>query len=251
MNDIFFYKNFCFNFLTFKKYKYTDNRAGSPFHYLAYMIKGHCKIVSNDISIEVSSGDLFFIPKDLPYQSYWDSDDDIQFLSFGFQHFPETKSKQFILQKIVCDDKIKEMIKNIPINKDIDSFVIGTFYSVLSQVIVYLESRPKNNKNRIIEMAKRYIYDNINCSVSDVASHCLISKSELYYIFKSESDLTPNELIQKIRCKKAELLLTTTDKSVQEISDILGFSSTSYFRKILKSYTDKTPRKIRNEAKNM
>jgi transcriptional regulator GlxA family with amidase domain len=43
-------------------------------------------------------------------------------------------------------------------------------------------------------------------------------------------------------------MLTTTNKSVQEISDILGFSSTSYFRKILKLYTDKTPLKIRKEA---
>ena len=43
-------------------------------------------------------------------------------------------------------------------------------------------------------------------------------------------------------------LLTTTDASVQEISDRLGFSSGSYFRKVLRSYTGKTPGQIRKHA---
>lgn len=251
MNDILFYENFCFNSITFKKQKYTDNRAGSPFHYLAYMIKGTSKIVANDMSVELSDGDLFYIPKGLPYQSYWNSDDDIQFLSFGFHHFPETESKQFVLQKIDCPDEIKERVKNIPIKNTIDSFVIGEFYSALAEIVGYLESMSKDTKSKIMDRAKQYIYDNTNCKVSDIAKHCLISKSELYYIFKSGSDLTPNRLMQKALCEKAELLLTTTDKSIQEICDILGFSSTSYFRKIIKAHTGKTPREIRNKARNI
>ena len=215
------------------------------------MIKGTSKIVANDISVELSDGDLFYIPKGLPYQSYWNSDDDIQFLSFGFHHFPETESKQFVLQKIDCSDEIKERVKNIPINNTIDSFVIGEFYSALAEIVGYLESMSKDTKSKIMDRAKRYIYDNTNCKVSDIAKHCLISKSELYYIFKSESDLTPNRLMQKALCEKAELLLTTTDKSIQEICDILGFSSTSYFRKIIKAHTGETPREIRNKARNI
>lgn len=251
MNDIFYYKNFCFNFFTFKQYKYTDKRTGSPFHYLAYIIKGHSKLVSDDISITVSPGELFYIPKGLSYQSYWNSEDDIQFLSFGFHHFPETGSKQFVLQKIDCDEQIKELIKNIPMKKEADSFVIGAFYTVLSKIVAHLESKPINKKNQILDTATRYIYDNPNCSVADVAAYCHISKSELYYIFKNKSDFTPNELIQKIRCEKAEAMLTTTDKLIQEISEALGFSSASYFRKILKFYTGKTPREIRNQARNI
>ena len=75
--------------------------------------------------------------------------------------------------------------------------------------------------------------------------------SALYHIFKTENNLTPNELIQKIRCDKAVVLLTTTNKSIQEISDILEFSSTSYFRKVLYRYTQKTPKEIRKTSENI
>ncbi len=241
-------QTFCFNSLVFSKGKYTDNRAGSPYHYLAVMLKGYGKIVSKESTIELSPGDVFYIPEGLPYQSYWDSEDDIKLLSFGFHHFPEAKSKQFVLQRINCNDNIKKKIKEIPIKTTVDSGVIACFYSVLSEISEILEHNPNNTKREIIEKAEQYIYDHLDCSVSDVAKHCLISKSALYHIFNQESALSPNQLIQKIRCLKAKDLLTTTDKSVQAICDELSFSSTSYFRKVLKVHTGKTPLEIRKEA---
>ena len=108
MNSVIYYKNFNFNLLTFHKHKYSDLRGGSPYNYVAYMLKGHSRIVSKDITVEINEGDLFFIPEGLSYQSYWDSPDDIVFLSFGFHYFPEAKSKQFVLQKIECGDEVKE-----------------------------------------------------------------------------------------------------------------------------------------------
>jgi AraC-like DNA-binding protein len=81
-----------------------------------------------------------------------------------------------------------------------------------------------------------------------VAAYCHVSTSGLYSIFKKQLGKTPNELHAEILCEKAVSLLSTTDKSVQEISDTLGFSSTSYFRKILKKHTGKAPLEIRKEA---
>ena len=244
-------QNFCFNDLVFSKEKYTDNRSGSPYHYLALMLTGHGKIVSKDVTIEVWPGDLFYIPEGLPYQSYWNSDNNINLLSFGFHHFPETKSKQFILQKINCEDKIINKIKEIPIKRTTDSLVIGSFYSVLAEIVERLEYNQNSAKKELVEKAKQYINEHIDCEVSDIAKHCMISKSALYNLFRQEFNLSPNQLIQKARCRKAQVLLTTTNKSVQEISDILEFSSTSYFRKILKIHIGKTPREIRNQAKNI
>lgn len=248
MNSIIYYKNFNFNLLTFHKHKYSDLRGGSPYNYVAYMLKGHSRIVSKDIMVEINEGDLFFIPEGLSYQSYWDSPDDIVFLSFGFHYFPEAKQKQFILQKIECDEEIKEAFRQIPVN-NINSHTVGAFYSALSTFVDKMLFKPQDAKKELIEKATEYIYENINCSVSDIAKYLLISKSKLYDVFRKEEGTTPNDLIQRIRCKRAESLLATTDKSVQEISDRLGFSSTSYFRKVLKLHTGKTPLQIRKENK--
>lgn len=251
MKDIILSNNFNFNFFVLNKYKYTDNRKGSPYHYLAYMEKGSSKIVSNDITISIKAGEFFYIPKGLPYQSYWHSEDEIRFLSLGFNFFPESGDKEFLLQKINVDESLKEKIKKIPIERKTDSFILGEFYSVLTSLIPLMQYTVNNPKKQILEKAEKYIFENTNCKVSDIAKHCLLSESGLYNIFKKEIKLTPNELIQKIRCEKAVLILTTTDKSVEEVSDSLGFSSTSYFRKVLYRYTQKTPKEIRKSSKNM
>lgn len=243
--------NFNFNFFVFNKYKYTDNRKGSPHHYLAYMERGSSKIVSNDITINIEAGDFFYIPKGLPYQSYWRSEDEIRFLSFGFNFFPESENKEFSLQKISIDESLKQKIKAIPTKREADSFVFGEFYSVLSTLIPLMQYTVKNPKKHILEKVKKYIYENPDCKVPDIAKHCLLSESGLYNVFKKESDITPNYLIQNIRCEKAKALLTTTDKSIEEISDSLGFSSTSYFRKVLYKHTQKTPKEMRKSSKTI
>jgi AraC-like DNA-binding protein len=81
-----------------------------------------------------------------------------------------------------------------------------------------------------------------------VADHCGISESGLYALFKKQLGKTPNDIRAEALCQKAIGLLTTTNKSVQEISDMVGFSSTSYFRKVLRKYTGKTPLGIRKDA---
>lgn len=249
--DIILSNNFSFNFLILKKYKYTDNRKGSPYHYLAYMERGIGKIVSDDITINIRPGDFFYIPEGLPYQSYWHSEDEIRFLSLGFHFFPESRNKEFLLQKINMDEFLKARIKKIPTELKIDSFILGEFYSILSSLIPLLEYKVHNSKKHILEKAEKYVFENTNCNVSDIAKHCLLSESGLYNIFKKESALTPNELIQKIRCEKAIVMLTTTNKSVEEISNSLEFSSTSYFRKVLYKFTQKTPMEIRKSSKNI
>lgn len=249
--DVILSNNFNFNFFVISKYKYTDNRKGSPYHYLAYMERGSSKIVSNDITINIKAGDFFYIPKGLPYQSYWCSENEIRFLSLGFLFFPESENKEYLLQKINMDEDLKARIKKIPTEIETDSFILGEFYSILASLIPVMEYTVQHSKKYILEKAKKYIYENTNCKVSDIAKYCLLSESGLYNVFKKESELTPNELIQKIRCEKAVLMLTTTNKSIEEISNSLEFSSTSYFRKVMYRYTQKTPREIRKSSENI
>ena len=59
---------------------------------------------------------------------------------------------------------------------------------------------------------------------------------------------TPNTQRQIILCERAVELLTTTDRPIEEISTALGFSSSAYFRKVMREHTGMTPREIRKNA---
>lgn len=247
MNSIFFYDLFYFCEINFNKYHYTDNRAGSPNHYIAIMNKGRCKLVSENQTIEINEGDVFYIPLGIPYQSFWYGNNDITFKSLGFRFFPEANEKKFCLQKINCDESIKNKLNKITMNKTVTSDTLCDFFSILNQLLPLMQTENLSSNERICIKAKEYIYQNTECCAANIARHCRISESTLYLAFKTTLHKTPNEIKNEILCEEAVFLLSTTNKTVQEISDTLCFSSTSYFRKALKRHIGLTPREIRKK----
>ena len=249
LNSIIFSDCFRFAKICLDKYHHTDNRHGSPQHYIAYMKKGHARIVSQSRSIEVNEGDIFYIPMGLGYQSYWYGEPEIVFHSYGFSFFPDCESESFLLQKLVCNEELKNKIVSLPMNqRKVSSFVLSELYGILAELIPTMQTEKAGKTEQQYREIRRFIYDHPESRASDIARNCGISESTLYSVCKSASGQTPLEIKQQILLDKARLLLTTTDKSVQEISDILGFSSTSYFRKALRKQCDMTPKEIRKSA---
>lgn len=245
MKNIFFSSNFNFNLIKFNKYHYTDNRKGSQFNYLAYMLKGHCKIISDRKSITVHEGEVFYIPINLSYQSYWYGNYEIKFLSFGFSQLHTGEESIYELQTIPCDKTVLKKLLNIETGTNNTCRSLSIFYDVMADLIPHMKHVKKSKDEIIVANVKNYIKNNFNCSMSEVAKACSISEPYLYVLFKRVMHQTPNEYRQRLLCEKGIELLRTTDKTVEEISNILNFSSGSYFRKVLKKHTNSTPRKIR------
>lgn len=249
MTDTKFSKSFHFNVLRFNKYHFTDHSTTPcPMHYFGCILKGTAEIKSKREKLILQPNEIFYIPKGLKYQSQWFSQDNgqIEFYSFGFEYSPI--NKPFILQKLVCSDTSRqlfdELCKEIPItNKS-----YGKLYSFFGVVSYDMKQDKYIAPNPIVEKATQYMTENFNSKISDVANHCGMSESGIYSLFKRELNKTPNDVRLEIMCDKAISLLSTTNISVQEISDSLGFSSTSYFRKILRNHTGKTPLEIRKES---
>ena len=238
--------NFTFREQESDKRKYIDNRDGCPMNFFGYVIKGHCRIVSEKKTLVVREHELFYIPEDLSYESYWaPNDGKLAHLSFGFHELNADDVAKYELQKIACDDRIRSMLFDIPLGSPITCAALSRFYRFLAAVFPIMEREVLDKECAIVEAAKRYIAANPNCSVPDIAKACFISEPYLYLLFRKVLGMTPNDYRQSVLCQIGINLLNTTTKSVEEISEILGFSSCSYFRKILKKHTGCTPRDIR------
>lgn len=59
--------------------------------------------------------------------------------------------------------------------------------------------------------------------------------------FYKEMGMRITDYIKQAKVEYARLLLVTTQKSIQEISDMLNFSTRSYFSKVFHEYTGETP----------
>jgi iron complex transport system substrate-binding protein len=67
-------------------------------------------------------------------------------------------------------------------------------------------------------------------------------------LFKENVGCTPNDYRLKAKCQKGIEYLLTTDKTVEEISALIGLSSASHFRRILKSQMGLTPKEVRKRS---
>ena len=72
-------------------------------------------------------------------------------------------------------------------------------------------------------------FSNPELNVDYIAERLCISRSGLYAKIKSLADVTPNELIQITRLKKAAELLAENKYRINEICYMVGFNSSSYF----------------------
>lgn len=248
MNNTFLQSNYNFNRYKFSKYKYTDSRTGAVYNFLAYMIKGNAKIVTKKECITICEGDIFFIPKNLSYQSYWYGTDEIEFISLGFIELDTKEYTEIKVQSIPATKDIAESMLNVPTNgKNISCDTLYRFYFAFSLALKFFEKKNIKNKNFFIEQIKDIIANAPFKSLSEVASICNVSEPYMYTLFRKNQSYSPNEYRQKILCDMAVNLLITTDKSVEEICSELNFSSSSYFRKVLKKHIGLSPREIRKQ----
>lgn len=249
MNDISFFKSFHFNIFRFDKYHLTDHsKTPVPRHYFGCLIHGTAKIKAAKTEINLKPGEIIYIPKDLKYQSQWFGEDgkEVVFYSIGFEFSPVNKF--FVLQKIKCSAKTRELFQDLCKEIPFTDKSIGKLYYFFSEVADTMKQAPKPLKHPQIESALNYMTEHSNAKIPQIADHLGVSESGIYLLFKKVLGKTPNEIRLEILCEKAISLLSTTNKSVQEISDMLEFSSTAYFRKVLKDHTGKTPLVIRKEA---
>ena len=81
--------------------------------------------------------------------------------------------------------------------------------------------------NQIIEEN----FSNSELNVNFLAEKLNISRSGLFAKIKTLADITPNEMIQMVRLKKAAQLMKEGKHTISEISYMVGFSNPSYFSK--------------------
>ncbi len=77
----------------------------------------------------------------------------------------------------------------------------------------------------------------------------LVGYSVTYFIrrFREETGFGISDYVKAARIERAKVLLKTSDSSIQEISDKLGFTSRNYFTRTFREVTGKTPIEYRNQ----
>lgn len=256
MNDIFSYKNFLFQVFTFKCCHHSDNSHGIPMHYFARLLHGNVRIITNEKKeYFFTEGDVFYLPKGLRYTSHWkgssDTDKLVEWESYGFFVFPGDDDTSYLPQKLSVGSEQMKFLDTVSENMVATPKNVGLIYLFLDSVMGGMQTAEIDVRNLVLERARKYIEENPDFRVSELARHCNMSESGIYALFRDRFNTTPIGLKNQIKVERAVRELELTSRSVEEISDKLGFPNTAYFRKIVKRYTGKTPSAIRKEFKHI
>lgn len=101
--------------------------------------------------------------------------------------------------------------------------------------------------SRMIQNIISYLHEHLTerVRIDELCSFTPLSRSRLSARFKEETGLTITDYFYRLKIKKAQDMLTSTGKSLLEISTYLGFSSQGYFQNVFKKYTAMTPGEYR------
>lgn len=114
---------------------------------------------------------------------------------------------------------------------------------------ILLENILKPDFDENVQKAVYYIDNNLekNLSIQDISKNANISKSVLYRRFHSCFNCTVSEYIHKKRIERSIELLKNSGSSVEDIAQMIGYTSGSYYSKIFKKEKGISPLKYKKQ----
>jgi len=103
--------------------------------------------------------------------------------------------------------------------------------------------RLSSEARRLVRQAMAYIHTHYAepLSRTDLAHHVALNEDYLTSSFRAELGVTPIAYLNRYRVYRAKQLLSSTDKSITEISGEVGFSDSGYFSRIFRREVGLSP----------
>ncbi len=87
---------------------------------------------------------------------------------------------------------------------------------------------------RVIRYINRNIYENI--AINQVADYLSLNPHYLSSLFHKEVGITPSQYVRQKKMEEAKRMLTLSNFSIADVSDLLGYCDISHFSRVFKAY---------------
>ena len=107
------------------------------------------------------------------------------------------------------------------------------------------QSKATKDISFIKHCLETYYHESIQ--LEDLASMTHLSRFYISHSFKKEIGMSPMEYLIDIRIKESKILLRTTNYSISQVADIVGFTTPTYFSKQFRKSTGISPTDYREQ----
>lgn len=249
-----------YKLITKKQFK-TTRVNGRNDYQLLYIANGKAHFLINGNKIEAEKGSvILYSPKDSQeYIYYLDENPDIYWIHFSGSDPQKIiddsniifKRKINILKRhdyIIIMDKIIQEIQK----KEIDYLNMCNLY--IKQLFLLIKRSTdentyiNNNINKEIQNILDSFEENYNkpLFIAEYAKNHNISICWLIKLFKQQVGITPKDYLINIRLNKAKELLITSEYTINEIAEIVGYEDALYFSRLFKKRIGMSPTQYKN-----
>lgn len=242
---------------------------------IIYVLKGKINVTINNGTYELEENEIEIINVDEVHKLYSEEENkvlifhidqyffekyynDIENMFFytntsdeGAQESEEYDELRTFLSIILC-----ELVqKNDNYDEEIEDNLVKMLYHLINNFhyLMYEQEELKENEEQLERYHRiaKYIFNNYNNNITlqDIADKEFLSTHYLSHEIKYATGSSFTDLINLTRVEESVKLLLDSDKSIQEISEEIGFSHTRYFNKNFKLYYKMTPLNYRKKYK--
>lgn len=142
-------------------------------------------------------------------------------------------------------DRLKEILREQDEQMSYFDYLSNALLlEVLSLLNREVDSTPKTSESiKHVDRMKKYIEENYQQQITKLELSDLINKTPNYSImlFSKVTGTTVSNYLHEVRIKKGLFMLLHSELSIKEIAIFLGYRDVSYFNKVFKRKTGKTP----------
>ena len=220
---------------------------------LIFVTKGIIFLQEDEIRYELKENDILILS---PYRIISSYNLSEQPVSFYWAVFSTDKLDAFQLSgnyyKTQNSYEFAKLFKELIYVAKSKGYPVYTVDIMISMILSKLAAGSQKNiqKSKVDVMAiTEWIDENINVNntVDMISKTFNYNKDYLCRVFKSEMGITLKEYINAEQIDKSKSLLMTSNYSIKQISDILGYGNENLFIKFFKYHVKISPTKYRNK----
>ncbi len=237
----------------------TVRENGYPYPQILYCTKGSGVLKVGGETVDIPPETAIFMPANCPHEYYPASGDwDIHWVTWdGFASeqllacFKMERPAVFELSDMTLIEhffsRMHESLRGDRISGLMRAS--GYLYNFLIEAARQKNTRGRvKTSNRAIVSAVDYIENHYaeKITMDELCGAAKLSKQQLCRLFDRYLSSRPMEYVNKRRIQAAKELLSSTELSMEEIAERVGFCSGSYFCKLFSRYEGITPSRFRH-----
>lgn len=130
--------------------------------------------------------------------------------------------------------------------------LVGLTFLICGKLLPYITHDVYSNDRRdfLLKEILMYIQNSYSNKITldDISSHARLSRSECCRYFKAQTGQTLFEYLIQYRVNKSLNYLSTTDRTIAQIAQDVGFSNQSYYSSRFKTVIGMTPKEYRKSV---